>query len=79
MTLYPIPMQNDLQTSFQSATFDTRPNRTGIKAEEVTTCLTLLRELRCSCVSIIPLVLSMHLPYTLQGHRKRWTRIETAI
>jgi len=65
MTLYPILVQKDTQTSFRSATFDTRSNRTRCLVGEVRTCLVFLRELRYSCVSIIPPVLRVHLPSTL--------------
>jgi len=71
MTFYPILVQLDTQTSFRSATFVTRPNRTGRLVEEVRTCLAFLRELRYSCVSIIPPALRMHLPSTLYNLKSK--------
>jgi hypothetical protein len=67
MTLYPVLLQNDPQISFWSATFDTKPNRTGLLVGEVASCLALLRELRYSCVRITPPVLRAQLPSTLHN------------
>ena len=49
MTLYPILVQNDPPTSFRSATFDTRPNRTGLLVEELQRKLDLCLTVHHQC------------------------------